>query len=188
MLFDLPAIGMHQQREEQRRTIQERCECAARLVSEKEQAIVWCNLNAEGDLLEDIIPGARQVKGSQPDHIKEETLLAFADGEVRVLVTKPKIGAWGLNLQACSHVIFFPSYSYEQYYQAVRRCWRFGQKNPVMVDIVTTEGGCDTMRTLQRKARQADKMFDRLVAHSKNALGVTTHNEYADKVEVPSWL
>jgi SNF2 family DNA or RNA helicase len=81
-----------------------------------------------------------QVSGSDRDESKEEKFMAFADGQTRVLVTKPKIGAFGLNFQHCNHVTFFPDHSYEQYYQAVRRCWRFGQKREVNVDIVMTEG------------------------------------------------
>src|SRR5207237_8804485 len=140
MLFDLPAVGLREEREERRRTIPERCERVASLVDHGEQALVWCHLNAEGDLLTRLIPGAEQVQGSDPTEVKENRLVAFATGQLRCLVTKPKIGAWGLNLQGCAHVSVFPSHSYEQYYQAIRRCWRFGQTRPVRVEIVATDG------------------------------------------------
>jgi len=107
---------------------------------------------------------------------------------VRVLVTKPKIGAWGLNFQHCNHVTFFPSHSYEQYYQAVRRCWRFGQERPVTVDIVTTEAGHNIMENLRRKATQADEMFTALVGHMTDALKVDGARHFTREEVVPSWL
>ena len=189
MLFALPAVGLKEQREERRRTVQERCQTVADLVNHTGQpALVWCHLNEEGDVLQSLIPDAVQVAGSDSDDRKEERLEAFADGRARVLITKPKIGAWGLNYQHCNHVTFFPSHSFEQYYQAVRRCWRFGQKRAVKVDIVTTEGERGVMRNLQRKSDQADAMFSRLVAEMNNALAIERANNMNTQVEVPSWL
>lgn len=187
-LFELPAIGLDEERAEQRRTITERCETVASLLADADSAVAWCHLNAEGDALARMIPGAVQVKGSDPVEAKEEAFAAFSHGEVRVLVTKPKIGAWGLNWQHCHRMSFFPSHSYEQYYQAVRRSWRFGQKHPVTVDIVTTEGGRHALENLQRKAEQADRMFDSLVAHMGDALSIERTNHYTRPVEIPSWL
>jgi hypothetical protein len=187
-LFDLPAVGFREEREERRRTIVERCEQVAELVDHDRQALVWCHLNDEGDLLGRLIPDAIQVQGSDSDEDKEARLVAFANGDERVLVTKPKIGAWGLNLQRCSHVTFFPSHSYEQYYQGVRRCWRFGQENPVTVDIVTTEGELGVKENLQRKAKQADRMFSSLVAHMSDALAISTDHDRNTSPEVPAWL
>lgn len=187
-LFDLPAIGIHEEREEQRRTIRERCEAVVDLLSDAESAVAWCHLNAEGDLLEKLIPGAVQVSGSDDSDAKEDALIAFSRGQIRVLVTKPKIGAWGLNWQHCHRMSFFPSHSYEQYYQAVRRSWRFGQKHPVLVDIVTTEGGQRALENLQRKADQADKMFDALVSHMGDALTVRRSTPFTTQTEVPAWL
>ena len=189
MLFDLPAHGMREEREERRRTITERCEKAAALVSDTGQpAVIWCHLNDEGNLLERLVPDSRQVSGSDSDESKEETFRAFSDGEIRVLVTKPVIGAWGLNWQHCAHVVYFPSHSYEQYYQAVRRCWRFGQNRRVHVDIVTTEGGIEIQRNLQRKSVQADQMFAALVDHMNDALSINRADSFDRNVEVPSWL
>lgn len=189
MLFALPAVGLKEQREERRRTVEERCEKVASLVNKTGQpALVWCHLNDEGDMLEKLIPDAVQVSGKDGDERKEERLEAFADGKARVLVTKPKIGAWGLNFQHCNHVTFFPSHSFEQYYQSVRRCWRFGQQRQVQVDIVTTEGERGVMRNLQRKADQADEMFSHLVREMNNALGIERANTSIKQMEVPSWL
>ena len=189
MLFALPAVGLKEQREERRRTVEERCAMVADLVNRTGQpALVWCHLNDEGDALENAIPDAVQVSGSDSDDRKEERLEAFAEGKARVLITKPKIGAWGLNFQHCNHVTFFPSHSFEQYYQAVRRCWRFGQKRPVTVDIVTTEGERGVMRNLQRKAEQADAMFSRLVVEMNNARGIERVNHATKPMEMPAWL
>jgi hypothetical protein len=189
MLFAMPAQGLKEQRDERRRTVQERCEKIAELVNNTGQpALVWCHLNDEGDMLESMIPDAVQVSGSDSDDRKEERLEAFADGKARILITKPKIGAWGLNFQHCNHVTFFPSHSFEQYYQSVRRCWRFGQKRPVTVDIVTTEGERGVMRNLQRKAAQADTMFSHLVAEMNQALAIERTNNMTKNMELPSWL
>jgi SNF2 family DNA or RNA helicase len=105
-----------------------------------------------------------------------------------VLVTKPKIGAWGLNFQHCNHVTFFPSHSFEQYYQSVRRCWRFGQKRPVTVDIVTTEGERGVLKNLQRKATQADAMFSRLVEEMSRAVAIDRASNMNTRMELPTWL
>jgi hypothetical protein len=189
MLFAMPAQGLKEQREERKRTVIERCEQVANLVNKTgEPALVWCHLNDEGDMLQKMIPDAVQVSGSDSDDRKEERLEAFSDGKARVLITKPKIGAWGLNFQHCNHVVFFPSHSFEQYYQSVRRCWRFGQKRPVTVDIVTTEGERGVMRNLQRKAAQADAMFSNLVTEMNHALSIERANNMTNKMELPTWL
>ena len=189
MLFELPAVGLHEQRQERRRTITERCQKVADLVSDTgKPALVWCHLNDEGDTIERMVPDAVQVAGKHSDEQKEERLLAFASGEIRVLVTKPKIGAWGLNYQHCSHVTFFPSHSYEQYYQGVRRCYRFGQDNPVTVDIVSTEGELSVMANLKRKAGRADEMFSKLVALMNEQLHIERSVGFTEKERVPSWL
>lgn len=187
-LFTTVATTLSEQRSERRRTLDERCGKAADLVDGSESAIAWCHLNAEGDALTKAIPGAVQVSGADSDDAKEEKLMAFIDGTIRVLVTKPQIGAWGLNFQHCAHVVTFPSHSYEQYYQAVRRCWRFGQKRPVTVDVVLSEGEERVMANLQRKAQAADVMFGHLVAEMTNAQSIDRATREGDRVEVPAWL
>jgi hypothetical protein len=188
-LFDLPVQGLQEEREEQRRTIEERCEMAAELVNDTGQpAVCWCHLNDEGNLLAKMIPDSVQVSGSDTLEEKEERLLAFSHGQTRVLVIKPKIGAWGLNWQHCAHMAFFPSHSFEQYYQAVRRSWRFGQERPVVVDIVTTEGGAKVLENLQRKAEQADRMFSSLVRHMADELAIKRVDGFTKEEEIPSWL
>ena len=180
---------MHfEQRAEFRRTLDERCEHAAGLLADADRAVAWCHLNDESARLTRLIDGAVEVAGSDSTEAKEDKLHAFSDGQIRVLVTKPSIGAWGLNWQHCHRVTYFPSHSFEQWYQAVRRCWRFGQTQPVVVDVVTTEGGAAVMDNLQRKAARADAMFDALLGHMNDALRVQRGMDFATEVEVPEWL
>lgn len=188
-LFDLPAVGLQEQRQDLRRTIHERCEMVANLVNAHDRAaVVWCNLNEEGKTLSKAIRGAVEVSGSDSEEFKEEAFSAFTSEKIRVLVTKPTIAGFGLNLQHCAHETFFPSHSYEQYYQAVRRCWRFGQTRPVTVDMVTTDGQADVLLNLTRKADQASRMFDHLVSLMRQELRIERPNDYTKKEEVPSWL
>lgn len=187
--FATPAVGWKEQRDERRATIIDRCDKVAEILSDhKDYAVVWCNLNNEGDLLEKIIPDAVQVSGRDSDHAKEEKLINFSNGESRILITKPKIGAWGLNWQHCNKITFFPTHSYEQYYQAVRRCWRFGQKRKVHVDLIFTEGDEIVLESLNRKQRQAVEMFERLVEEMNNSMSINHIKTYEKKTEVPAWL
>ena len=189
MLFTLPAATLPEQREERKRTIQDRCERAAELVANTGRpALLWCHMNEEGRLLREMIPDAVEVSGADSDERKEEKFTAFGDGEARVLITKPKIGAWGMNWQHCSHIVYFPSHSFEQYYQAVRRCWRFGQEHPVNVDIVMTEGERKVMDNLSRKAEGASTMFEHLVREMNHAVGIDKINTHTQNQRVPSWL
>jgi hypothetical protein len=187
-LFDVPAAHLHEEREETRRTLVERCEKAAELLADAPTAVAWCQLNDEGDLLTELIDDAVQVTGSDSEDKKEEALIGFGRGEFRVLVTKPKIGAWGMNWQHCHRTTYFPSHSYEQFYQSIRRFDRFGQKHEVTVDVITTEGGRKALANLQRKAVQADRMFDSLVACMNEAQSVSTAENYDREVQVPAWL
>jgi hypothetical protein len=128
------------------------------------------------------------VSGNDSEEHKEETFAGFVRGDIRVLVTKPVIGGFGLNFQHCAHQTYFPSHSYEQYYQSVRRCWRFGQKRPVVVDMVTTDGQDNVLANLQRKSDAAAVMFDNLVSMMRDELRIKSKNQYTKKEEVPSWL
>lgn len=188
MMFALPANGLQEQREERRRTVEERCEMAAAIANGTgEPVMLWCHLNSEGDLLEKLVPDAVQVSGSDTDEVKEDRLLGFAKGKYRVLVTKPKIGAWGLNYQHCNRVVYFPSHSFEQYYQSIRRCWRFGQKRRVEVDVIASEGEVGILANLQRKAAQADEMFANLVREMNAAQGISRTID-TKEMTLPSWL
>jgi hypothetical protein len=186
-LFTLPAIGLHEERQERKRTLKERCELAARLAAHHEPAIIWCHTNDEGLLLAKLIPDAIEVAGRHSDDEKEEAFTAFTNQKIRALITKPKIGAWGMNWQHCRHVITFASHSYEQFYQSIRRCWRFGQVHPVVVDVIATKGEQYVIENMTRKARAMDTMFAALVMHMRDAL-VVDRAPYTLKEEMPVWL
>jgi hypothetical protein len=187
-LFNLPAVGLAEEREERRRTLEERCAFAAELVAHDRPAVIWCQMNAEGDLLEELIPDAQQIAGRTPDERKIELYEAFARGDLRVMIIKPKIGAWGLNWQHCNHVVTFATHSFEQYYQSVRRCWRFGQTRPVQLDVIATEGEERVLANMRAKGRRAEEMFRRMVAEMNRATAIAREDHYTQRAEVPAWL
>lgn len=187
--IEVPAIGRQEQLAELRNTLAERCEAAARKILENGRtAVAWCNLNPEGDLLEHLLPGSKQLKGSQSDDEKEEILSAFSRGQFKYLVSKAKITCFGLNWQHCAYTTMFPSYSFEQYYQMIRRFLRFGQIETVIAEMITTEGQRDVLLSLQRKARAADEMFSSLVKHMNESMRVARSEYQAPAWEVPAWL
>jgi superfamily II DNA helicase RecQ len=150
-----------EQRADLRHTIAERCEMAAQLVNAHNRpAVAWCNLNEEGNRLEKLINGAVQVSGSDSEERKEEVFQGFINGKIRVLVTKPTIGGFGLNLQHCAHETFFPSHSYEQYYQAVKRSNRYGATKPLNVHIPVTEIERPMIETVLSKAKRVQQDTD----------------------------
>lgn len=189
-LISVPAHTNDEKRKERRGTLEERCATAATLAKHDRPVIAWCNLNDEGDALERALPDSQQITGarSQSDDEKEEIITNFIDGKTRVLVAKPSSCGFGLNLQHCAHQTFFPSHSFEQYYQAVRRSWRFGQKSAVQVDVITSEGESRVLASLQRKAQAAEQMFSRLVALMNDELSLKRKNPFKTKQKAPSWL
>lgn len=162
MLFNNIARRLTEVREEQRCTIENRCEKAVYLTNEHDISVYWCNLNDEGDLLEKMDPSAVQIKGSMNLDKKEEILIAFYNQEIKKIITKPKMTAFGLNWQHCNHTVYFPTFSYEQYYQAVRRFWRFGQKKEVNVDMVYSDGQKRVLDSLLAKTEKANELFSKL--------------------------
>jgi hypothetical protein len=127
-------------REEKKNTIEERCNLAVELTEKHKTSVYWCNFNDEGDLIQELDSHAYQIKGSMDVDEKEELLIGFFKGEIKKLITKPKMTAFGLNWQHCNHTVYFPTFSYEQYYQSIRRFWRFGQTKKVIVDLVYSDG------------------------------------------------
>lgn len=190
--------GLAKRRRARKATLDARVAAAADLVNSSPGPwVVWCDLNAEGEALRGAIPDAREVRGSDKPEHKEETLRAFARGEIRVLVTKPKIAGFGLNWQHCAQVCFVGvTDSWESYYQAVRRCWRFGQDKPVHVHIITSDLEGDVLHNLRRKDKAAADLADSLAAETSDSVrsqivGATrTTNTYqpATPMEIPSWL
>jgi len=172
-LFSTEANTLEERRNVRRNTITSRAIECARLVATKpnEPWLIWCNLNAEGEALEKAIPGAVQVAGSDPESVKEKRLNDFSQGKIRVLITKPTIAGFGMNWQHCSNVVFVGlSDSYEQFYQAIRRCWRFGQKNIVHCYVITCESEGAVVRNIDRKERQSSELMTGIVANMKESM------------------
>lgn len=186
-MFVRPSSNLIEVRHETKKTLAERCEIAVNLATGAGTSVYWCNLNSEAELIRSIDKDAAEVKGSDSIEKKEDTLLAFAEGKISRLITKPKITSFGLNWQHCNHTVFFPTFSYEQYYQAVRRFWRFGQKNPVTVDLVYSEGQEKVITALKEKQVKADALFSKLnSAVNKNVN--TSGKEFANKLVLPTFL
>ena len=166
-LFPVEALTLEERRQARRESLPERVAACAELVNaSSEQWLVWCDLNAESEALRKAIPGAVEVRGSDEPEYKEQTLLAFAEGKVRVLVTKPSIAGHGLNWQNCHNMVFVGlSDSFEQLYQAIRRCWRFGQREEVHVHIVTAETEGAVVKNIERKEKQAAEMMEQIVTY-----------------------
>lgn len=189
MLFDLPAMTMQEEREERRRTLHERCERAAEIAMwVKGPSVLWCHLNTEGDLLSRLIPGSRQVSGADADEAKEDAYHAFTSGGLDKLILKPAIGAHGLNWQHCAHIVMFGSHSYEQRYQSIRRCWRYGQTKPVIADTIVSEGELRLADNVQRKHLASEQMFTSLVANMHSALTIHRTENTLIRMEAPKWL
>lgn len=169
-LFAVPASTLSERRQARRESLTERVVHAIELVGTDEACVVWCDLNSESEALARAIPDAVEVRGSDDPDTKEDLLLAFTDGRARVIVTKPRIGGWGLNWQHCARMVFVGlSDSYESYYQAVRRCWRFGQTRPVEVHIVASRLEQAVLENIRRKEAQAAELFERVVRAMERA-------------------
>lgn len=162
LMFGKVAKTMTEVRQEQKMTTENRCNKAIELIQDKETSVIWCNFNYEGDLLQSMDKDIYQIKGSMKLEKKEELLLAFANGEIKKLITKPKITSFGLNWQHCNHTVYFPTWSYEQYYQAIRRFYRFGQKDDVTVDLVLSDGQKRVVDALEYKKEKADRLYNSL--------------------------
>jgi superfamily II DNA helicase RecQ len=163
-----------------------------------ESWIVWCGLNDEGRrLAEELSSDAVLIEGSHSEHEKVERYHKWREGAARVLITKPSMFGWGMNWQHCARVAFLGlSDSYESYYQAVRRCWRFGQERPVRVSIVTSDAETHVVANVLRKARDAEHAASRVIEHMSvferaeiaKASSVTDHYIPSQRMELPSWL
>lgn len=187
LLFGKIAKRQSEVQQEQKMTIENRCEKAVELASMHETSVYWCNLNPEGDLLRQIDKNAVEIKGSMDIDKKEEILLAFSKGEIKKLITKPTITAFGLNWQHCNHTVYFPTFSYEQYYQAIRRFWRFGQKNPVTCDMVFSDGQKRVIDTLLVKSDKANELFNCLNSELNDQFEISKR-EFKNNVKLPLFI
>jgi hypothetical protein len=186
-MFNIVAKRLTEIKEENRLTIEKRCEKAVELAKSHEKSVYWCNLNKEGDLIQELDKTAYQIKGNMDLDKKEELLLNFFDGNIHKLITKPKMTAFGLNWQHCNHTVYFPTFSYEQYYQSIRRFWRFGQKKPVIVDLVFSDGQKRVMDSLIAKTEKANQLFSKL-NDSVNSDFKIKNKEFKKEVVLPSFL
>jgi superfamily II DNA or RNA helicase len=160
-LFNRPAKNFNEIRNEVKQTITQRCEKALELAQGK-TSVYWVNRNDESAFLKNNDSEAVEIIGSQSIDKKEEILKAFADGEIKRIITKAKMTGMGLNWQHCNHSVFFPTYSYEQYYQAIRRFWRFGQQNDVTIDMVISDGQTRVLEALEQKTEKAIQLHRNL--------------------------
>jgi len=210
--YDLPELRVHEEsvitggelantlterRNARKETLHERCQKAAEIANSIDgQVLIWCDLNAESELLVKLINGAVEIKGSDKPQHKTDSIKGFANGTIKALVTKPSIAGFGINWQNCSDIIFVGlSDSYEQYYQAIRRCWRFGQEKPVDVYIVTSDREGNVRENILRKEADAAKMTAEMVKYTKDILTKEIHSTtrdvavYEPKTEMllPKW-
>lgn len=197
-LYANTSLSLAERRQARKDSLSERTRLVADIVnSTDEQCLVWCDYNDESALSTKIIDGAVEVKGADTDEHKSSSMLDFSDGKIKCLVSKPSIAGWGMNWQNCHNIIFNGlSDSFEAYYQAIRRCWRFGQHHEVNVHIVTSEAEGAVKQNIERKQADAIKMTCELVKHTKDILKadinrtvrITEHYYASKNMSVPNWI
>lgn len=185
-LFTPIARSMTEVRHEQSQTVKERCEKAFELANGK-TSVYWVNRNDESALLNELDSDAVEIIGSQSIEKKEDILLNFAEGNITRLITKAKMTGMGLNWQHCNHTVFFPTWSYEQYYQAIRRFWRFGQKNEVFCDMVISDGQTRVLEAIQQKTEKAIQLYENLTKNV-NADFTDKRKEFNKQIIKPKFL
>jgi len=186
VMFTPIAKSMTEVRFEQKQTELKRCEKAVELADNK-TSVYWCNTNNESSILKNLDKQAVEIIGSQSIEKKEEILFAFANGDIKRLITKAKMTGMGLNWQHCNHSVFFPTWSYEQYYQAIRRFWRFGQQNDVTIDMVISDGQTRVIETLQQKTQKAIQLYENLTK-SVNASFTHINKEFNKSIIKPKFF
>ena len=180
-----------------RDTVEDRVGRAVELTPTDQPCVWWCNLNSESELLTKLIPGAVETRGSDDDDEKVRKLRGFSDGSIRTLITKPSVAGHGMNWQHCRTTGFVGlNDSWEQYYQAVRRFWRYGQTSPVDAHLIAAETEGNVVQNLRRKEADADRMMAAMVAQTKDLTSIAVRGSVRDvptyapqkKMESPSWL
>lgn len=185
-MFTPIATSMTEVRHEQKQTEEKRCHQAIELAKEK-VSVYWCNTNNESSILKSLDSEAVEIIGSQSIEKKEEILMAFAAGQITRLITKAKMTSFGLNWQHCNHSVFFPTWSYEQYYQALRRFWRFGQKRDVTIDLVISDGQQRVIDALQQKTEKAIALHENLTRNVNRSFENKV-KEFNKEIIKPSFL
>lgn len=198
-LFTEEAKTLSERRESRKISLPDRLSETLQIIDNKpdDQWLIWCNLNIESEMLKRSLKDCVEVKGSDSVEHKENSIIGFSNNKIKTLVTKPKIAGFGINWQSCSNMIFFGlSDSYEQFYQATRRCWRFGQINPVNLHIVIGEKEKSILNNVKRKEEHASNMFHEMVQYmkentlkqlSKLEVQTTPYNPQI-KMELPKWI
>ena len=197
-LFPAVSMSLMERRQARRESLDVRVKEAAKIANSADtQCLVWCDLNAESAALTESIDGAMEVKGADKPEYKVDTMNGFTDRSVKCLVSKPSIAGWGMNWQNCNRMIFVGlSDSFEAYYQAVRRCWRYGQDKPVDVYIIISEAEGAVKSNIERKQKDAQRLTHELVAYTKDILRadvkrttrMTEHYITIERMEIPEWL
>jgi superfamily II DNA or RNA helicase len=185
-LFGIEAKTMSEIRHEQKETEEDRCNKAIELASGK-TSVYWCNTNRESAILKSLDSEAVEIIGSQSIERKEEILKAFADGEIKRVITKAKMTSQGLNWQHCNHSVIFPTWSYEQYYQAIRRFWRFGQTKDVNIDVVISDGQSRIIQALEEKKKKSEELYENLVNNVNKVYKADIQKELVPMIK-PSFL
>lgn len=196
-LFAMEAQSMSERIKARRGSINDRVAKAIEVTPTDRPFVWWCNLNAESEAIARAIPGAVEVRGSDDEDVKERKLIDFSEGRIRVLVTKPSICGFGMNWQHCADTGFVGlNDSWEQFYQAVRRFWRFGQTKPVNCHIIAADTEGAVVANIQRKERDANRMADQMIAHMADLSSEAVRGSVREvplynpaiPMEVPSWL
>ena len=156
-------------------------------LAKNKTSVYWCNLNDESTLLKSLDPDAVEILGSMSIERKEDILFDFAAGNIERIITKAKMTSMGLNWQHCNHSVFFPTFSYEQYYQAIRRFWRFGQKNEVTIDIVASDGQSRVLQALEEKTQKAAELHQNLV-NAVNQSFSDVRREFQNTANLPKFI
>ena len=184
-MFTFVAKSFREIRHEQKVTLEDRCIKAVELAKDK-TSVYWVNLNDESSLIKKLDPEAVEITGSMTIDKKEQILMDFANGKIKRLITKAKMTGMGLNWQHCNHSVFFPTYSYEQYYQAIRRFWRFGQKNNVVIDLVISDGQTRVLEALQQKTEKAIQLYENLT-RNVNSVYSETIKQFDNEIIKPKF-
>jgi hypothetical protein len=185
-MFNIVAKNFHEIKHEEKSTVKERCEKASELASDK-TSVYWVNRNDESSLIKQIDKDAVEILGSMSIEKKEDILMNFADGNIERLITKAKMTGMGLNWQHCNHSVFFPTWSYEQYYQAIRRFWRFGQTKDVTIDMVISDGQTRVVEALQQKTEKAIQLYENLTKNVNSSFEHRT-KEFNQQIIKPSFI
>lgn len=192
------AETLSERREARKESMADRVEVARQLADSSDETwLIWCDYNAESSMLKKAVANSVEIVGGDSPETKAETALDFADGKIHALVSKPSIYGFGMNFQTCHNMIFCGiSDSYESFYQAIRRCWRYGQEHEVDVHVIISEAEMNVLENIERKQALMDEMQNRMVAlmkdvtmsEIKHTTRITTDYKPEERMEMPSWI